>query len=382
MRRSSPLGPLVALAFANSAADAALLPLLPAIRRDLGLTALQTGAILSTTTLAMLATALPIGLLVGRIGARRLLLAAALLIPLSLALQAAAPGLPALLAGRFAFGVSFGVVWVVGPARAMADGRGAAGTGRLIAVSGAGWLVGPVLAGVLADAAGWRATFAALAVATAPVAALVALDRAPAASLAAARLRDAFAAVRHDRSAGGATLVSALLGVVTGISGLLAPLVLAANGLSAGEIGVVVGVSAAVWTAAAAVAGRVGPARTNVHALGVGAAALATAWLLPAISLSTAVVIGFLVVSAACRSSIGTLVYAVGAHGASGEASAAASVGVMNLAWGVAAFVSPLAAGAADSEAGVRTAFAAVALLALVLALWLLAPRRPAPAPV
>lgn len=380
MRSFSPLRSLLALAFANGVADASLIPLLPSIRADLGLTALQAGAMLSATTLAMLATALPVGLLAGRLGVGRLLLVASALIPVSLAVLALADGLALVLVARVLFGVSFGIVWVVGPARAMGEGRGAAGTGRLVAVSGAGWLVGPVLAGAVADLAGWRVAFAVLAVLCLPLAALFAFDRSGSSDVRPVRLRDALRAARRDRSAGGATLASGLLGVVTGVTGLLAPLVLAANGLSAGAIGLAVGVSAGVWAVAAALVGRLESRRVNVHALGIGAAVLAAAWVLPVVSLSTAVVVGFLVVSAACRSSIGTLVYAVGARGAGSEGAAAAVIGVMNIAWAVAALAAPLVAGAVDGEAGIRLAFAATALLALALAAWILVPRRVATA--
>ena len=83
------------------------------------------------------------------------------------------------------------------------------------------------------------------------------------------RLRAAFGLVRRNRAIAGAALVSALLGVVGGVSGLLVPLALAANGLSAGAIGLAFGISAAVWIAAAcgrrpaALVGRA-PARASV----------------------------------------------------------------------------------------------------------------------
>lgn len=376
-----PLRSLVVLAFANGVADAALFPLLPEIRRDLDLTALQTGAVLSATTFAMLATAIPIGLLVARVGARKLLLASSLLMPVSLAGQAAAAGLPFLLVSRVAFGVSFGILWVVGPARAAAGGRGAAGTGRLIAASGAGWLVGPVAAGVLADAAGWRAAYAALAAVSLGAVLLVASGRDEDGPVAIVRLRHAFATARHDRSAGGATLVSALLGVITGVSGLLAPLVLSANGLSPSAIGLVVAAAAIVWIAAAALVGRLRAASVDLRAIGIAVVVLSAVWLVPALSLSTAAVAAFLVVSAGCRSSVNTLVYAVGARAAGGDAGAAAVIGVMNLAWAAAALVAPIAAGAVEGDGGTRLAFACTALIALAVGAVLLAPRRsPVPA--
>ena len=147
---------LLALAFMNGIAESSFVPLLPTARDVLGLTPVETGLLLTTTTLAMLVAAMPIGYAANRFGTRAPLLLAAALMPLALAGQAVAGSLALLLAARLLFGLSFGILWVIGPARAAAGGRGAGGTGPLIAASGAGWLVGPVLAGVLADAVGWR----------------------------------------------------------------------------------------------------------------------------------------------------------------------------------------------------------------------------------
>ena len=193
--------------------------------------------------------------------------------------------------------------------------------------------------------------------------------------VAAVRLRSALALVRRDRTVAGAALVCALLGVVTGVTSLLAPLVLSANGLSASAIGLAFGVSASVWIVSATLVGRLRARSVDLRSVGIGVAVLGIAWLLPVASLSTAAVIGFLVVSAACRSSINALVYAVGARAGGGE-SAAAVLGVMNLAWAAAALLAPLAAGAADGDAGIRLAFAFTALTAGVVAAGA-GPRRP-----
>lgn len=379
--RAARLAPLLALAFANSVADSAILPLLPALRSELGLGAVASGALLSATTLALLATAVPLGLVAGRIGMRRLLVAAAALMSAALALLALADGLPGLLAGRALFGVSFGIVWVVGPARAAAR-DGAAGSGRLIAAAGAGLLVGPVLSGAIAELAGWRASFAVLALATLPLLPLLALQEPGAKEPAGVRLRDALATARRDPRAGGATLVSALLGVVTGVTALVSPLVLAANGLEAGAIGLALAVTYAVFTATAALVGRIAREGVGLRTVGLGVGALAAAWFLPVLSLSTLAMLGFLVVSAACRSSVNTLVYALGARAAGGEAQAAAQMGLMTVAFAGTALVAPLAAGLAyGRDGGLQLVFAVTAALAMALSAWMLRPHRTAAMP-
>ena len=133
------------------------------------------------------------------------------------------------------------------------------------------------------------------------------------------RLDAALGLLRGNRAIAGAALVSALLGVVGGVSGLLVPLALAANGLSAGAIGLAFGISAAVWIAAAAVVGRLRASSVHLHAVGLAVAVLAAAWLLPALRLSTLALVAFLLVSTACRSTINALNYAVGARASEGD---------------------------------------------------------------
>ena len=368
---------LLALAVVNGVAEASLVPLLPSIRDDLGMTPVQAGIVLSATTLAMLVVAIPVGVAANRYGTRVPLVMAAGLIPIALLGQALAGSLVLLVAARFLFGLSFGIIWVIAPARAAAAGRGASGTGPLIAASGLGWLIGPVVAGGVADLAGWRIAslvLAAGALLLIPLIARYAEPRRTGERLQRVRLGAALGLVRRDRAIAGAALVSALLGVVGGVSGLLLPLALAGNGLSAGGIGLAFGIAAAVWIAAAALVGRLRASAVHLRGVGVAVAVLAGAWLLPAFGLSTFALLAFLLVSTGCRSAINALNFAVGVRASSGD-SAPAVIGVMNLAWAVMALSTPLLAGLADGSAGVRAAFAATAVAAAGVAIVLLLPR-------
>ena len=80
-----------------------------------------------------------------------------------------ATGLGMLMAGRALFGLSFAILWTVAPAVAAGSDRGAAGTGRLIAAAGAGWLIGPAFSGVMTDMWGYRVAFVAIALGTLPL---------------------------------------------------------------------------------------------------------------------------------------------------------------------------------------------------------------------
>ena len=374
-RRDRALLAVSALAFASAVADAALLPVLPTLQDRFGLSGVHMGALLSAATIVTLATSVPIGLLAGRIGSRRLLLASATLLPLSLLVQAFANGLVVLMAGRALFGLSFGILWTVAPAVAAGSGRGASGAGRLIASAGAGWLVGPLLAGAVTDVRGYEAAFVTIALLTLPLVAALAGGRSPEERVPPARLRDTIAAARRERALASALLVTALLGVVTGVSGLLAPLVLADNGLTAGGIGAVIALSAAIFTAGGAVSTRIPSARINIRLVGGAAAVLGVTFLIPTVSFSTFAVIGFLVLGAGARAVLNTVVYALARAHVPTEALATPIVGVMNVAWAAAALVAPVAAGVALSAGGAKWAFLATATTSLAVAAWMLLPQ-------
>ncbi len=374
-RRDRALLAVAALAFASAVADAALLPVLPTLQERFGLSGVQMGALLSAATVVTLATSIPIGLLAGRIGSRRLLLASAALLPVSLIVQGLANGLGLLMVGRALFGLSFGILWTIAPAVAAGSGRRAAGVGRLIASAGAGWLVGPILSGIVTDVWGYQAAFATIAVLTIPLVGVLACDRSADDRAPAAPLRDAIAAAGKERALAGAMLVTALLGVVTGVSGLLAPIVLADNGLTAGGIGAVIALSAVIFTASGAMSTRIPSSRINVRVVGATAAVLAATFLIPMVSFSTFAVIGFLVLGAGARAVLNTVVYALARSHVPTEALATPIVGVMNVTWAAAALAAPLAAGVALSAGGAKWAFVATAITGFAVAVWMLRPQ-------
>ena len=235
--------------------------------------------------------------------------------PLALVGQALAGRLEAVLAARLLFGLSFGILWVIGPARAAAGGRGAGGTGPLIAASGAGWLVGPVIAGAIADASGWRVASALLAVLTLPLVPLVAryaAPRLPGEYVESLRLRAAVGLVRRNRAIAGAALVSALLGVVGGVSGVLVPLALdAERAVRRGGSGSRSGSRPPSGSASASVVGRLRASAVHLRGVGIVVAVLAA----PGCSRpcgSDARLVASWSSRPACRSTINALNYAVG----------------------------------------------------------------------
>ncbi len=371
--------PLGLLALANGAAEAAFLPLIPTIRDDLELSGAEVGAFFAASTFSVLVTSVPAGQLAARFGARWLLLASALLGPAALVLMAAAPGLSALLAARLLYGVAFAIIWSVAPGVAAARVPGAGGSGVVVAASGIGWLIGPALSGVLAQGFGWRIPLVVIAVATLP-SALPFIRRPTHDTLARpVPLRETIALLSRSRRAAWAAVLSGLLGVVTGAIGVLVPTVLSENGVPASGIGFAIAVSAGVWALAAACSGRIGKGRIDVRLAGVAAAALAACWIVPLVSLSSAAVVGFLLLAAACRALLGTLVYPLGALSADGESGVAALSGLLNLAWAAPALIVPVLVGFAQEQGATRPVFGVVCLLVATVAAGILgSTRRPA----
>src|ERR1700722_10889030 len=126
MTRGTGTGPfrllMYGLILASAAAQFALVPVMPAYAHRLGLSGFQQGLVLGATGLGSLAVSVPAGTLSDRFGARRITLAAGLLMAAATFGQALAGSFPALLAARLAFGAGYGVVWTAGrwPAQAWA----------------------------------------------------------------------------------------------------------------------------------------------------------------------------------------------------------------------------------------------------------------------
>ena len=165
-------------------------------------------------------------------------------------------------------------------------------------------------------------------------------------------------AARNEHALGGAMVVTALLGAVSGVSGLLAPLVLAGNGLSAGAIGTAIALSAVIFMTSGALSSRIPSVRVDVRLVGATAAMVGATFLIPFASFSTVAVILFLVVSAGARAVLVTVVYALARSRVPREGLAVPIGGLMNVMWAAMALVAPLAAGVGAerrrSEVGVR----------------------------
>src|SRR6516164_4609351 len=247
------------LILASAAAQFALVPVMPGYTRQFGLSGFQQGMVLGATGLAALAVSLPTGTLSDRFGARRITLAAGLLMAAATLAQAVAGGFPALFAARLAFGAGYGMVWTAGLCW-LADVGGPSALGGSVASAGVGGVAGPAVSGALAEHLGpavpLLATAAGFAVVTAGLATLRVVPRPVAPRSAAVVVAAAATAGRWaaalDRDLIGAAAAVVTAGLSTGACALLVPAQLHVAGASSGQIGLYFAVAGILFAAGSA----------------------------------------------------------------------------------------------------------------------------------
>ena len=241
----------------------------------------------------------------------------------------------------------------------------------MIAASGLGWLIGPVVAGGVADVAGWRIASLVLAVVRAPAhpadralcrAAPHGREAREGALRGGARARPPQSRDRgrgarqrpprhRRRGLGAAAARSHSRATVSRPAASGSP---SASRLPSG--------SPLQRSSAGCV-----PRRCISAASGSPSRSSPAPGCSPPLGSRRFALLAFLLVSTGCRSAINALNFAVGVRASSGD-SAPAVIGVMNLAWAVMALSTPLLAGLADGSAGVRAAFALTGLAAAAVA--------------
>ena len=375
MRRMFVL--MYALVFLDEIALLGLVPLLPGYTRSYDLSTAEAGALLSAAPLAIVIASIPAGRLSDKFGARRVTLAAGVLIAVSTAGTAAASGFAVLLLTRAAFGLASGTIWSAGLAwigDSASDVRRSAALGTVITIAGVGGMAGPVFCGFLAEHVGRGAPWAVVSGATVLV--VVALAAAnPGRSVAHEHLplRHITGKMRSEPLLVGAVAIMLLGGVGDGIVNLIAPLQLSDNGLSEGRIGLWFSVGAALFIVASAATTRMGERAVSLRAAAFFAA-LQAAILLPVLVSSATVVIVFMVLA---RFAVAALPYTIGYPlAAVGSARLGLGTGTVNgllgLVWGAGSFVAPPVAGVIADTIGDQAAYGLLVGFCLIMAGWIL----------
>jgi len=347
------------LILASAAAQFALVPVMPVYAHRLGLSGFQQGMVLGATGLATLAVSVPAGTLSDRFGARRITLAAGLLMAAATLAQALAGGFGALLASRLAFGAGYGVVWTAGLCWLAEAGGGPTALGGSVASAGVGGVAGPAASGALTQHLGLAvpllAAAAGFAVITAGLAALRVAPSPVASRPAAAVGRGA--AVTDPGIIGAAAAVVAA-GLSTGACALLVPAQLHVAGASSGQIGLDFAAAGILFAAGSALTAAAGRRAVNLPVLGGGMLALTAALALGVLSTASLAVIVMLCAATAARSVLWTVSYPLAAAAAERRGiGLGAAVGLLNGVWAATAVLGPLAGGLAAEHAGARAAF-------------------------
>ena len=347
------------LILASAAAQFALVPVMPVYAHRLGLSGFQQGMVLGATGLATLAVSVPAGTLSDRFGARRITLAAGLLMAAATLAQALAGGFGALLASRLAFGAGYGVVWTAGLCWLAEAGGGPTALGGSVASAGVGGVAGPAASGALTQHLGLAvpllAAAAGFAVITAGLAALR-VAPSPVASRPAAAVGRGVAVTDPGIIGAAAAVVAA--GLSTGACALLVPAQLHVAGASSGQIGLDFAAAGILFAAGSALTAAAGRRAVNLPVLGGGMLALTAALALGVLSTASLAVIVMLCAATAARSVLWTVSYPLAAAAAERRGiGLGAAVGLLNGVWAATAVLGPLAGGLAAEHAGARAAF-------------------------
>jgi MFS family permease len=364
MTRATGTGPfrllMYGLILASAAAQFALVPVMPVYAHRLGLSGFQQGLVLGATGLASLAVSVPAGTLSDRFGARRITLAAGVLMAAATFGQALAGSFPALLAARLAFGAGYGVVWTAGLCWLAAGAAGPRALGGSVASAGVGGVAGPAVSGALTQHLGLAvpllATGAGFALITAGLAALR-VAPGPATPRRQARPASLRAAVR-DRGVIGAAAAVVTAGLSTGACALLVPAQLHLAGAASGQIGLAFAAAGILFAAGSALTTAAGRRAVTLPVTCAGMLALTAALALGVLSTAPVILIVMLCAATAARSVLWTVSYPLAAEAAGRRGiGLGATVGLLNGIWAATAVLGPLGAGLAAQHLGGRAAF-------------------------
>jgi predicted MFS family arabinose efflux permease len=347
-----------------------IVPLLPEYAHKFGLSGVQQGMLLGATAFATMAVAVPAGALADRLGARRLTLIAGGLMALAMVAEAVAPSFSVLLVARLVFGAGYGIVWTAGLAWLAGVSPEGSGLGGTVACSGFGAIIGPVLAGGLAEAVGLATPFLGAAVVLAAVTAALATVRlpSPASIVAPAGLRHSIGGIVGNRGIVAATAAVVIAGLTWSVSYLLVPQELHATGVSPATIGVILSAAGAVFvigsTATTSLRTRVIRPRVIFMAIVAAAFAFTPGMISAAPLAATAVLVG----SSVARSVLWTVGYPLAARGAEQTGVGVGVVmGYLQAVWAMTSVITPLAAGTMTGSLSSSAIFSLSAVCCLVV---------------
>jgi MFS transporter, DHA1 family, solute carrier family 18 (vesicular amine transporter), member 1/2 len=384
MRRSALM--LYLGIFVGEVVWTALVPLVPTYSQRFNLSKLESGMLLASASLTILAVSIPASVLGDRFGPRRLTLWAMALMAASDLGTGLAGSFWQLLLARMAFGIAFGIVWTTGVAwlGEVAGAKQARALSLTVTTAGLGGITGPGFAGIAVQRYGLATPF----VASAALTALVFAAMATTPSGTGQRPATTVPLTQTIRNAAGERLilVSLLLmslgGFIGGAVNLLAPLQLHRNGMSASLIGLVFSIAALTFIASSAMVARFGERAASVRVGWLSAALIALALTVVVASHSTAAVVGFLLARGPVSALMFTITFPLGVVGARRAGiSLTAIAALLNIVWSASALVGPIAAGALAQATSARATYLCLIVAALASAVWMARSQRAADTP-
>lgn len=357
------------LVLASAGMQFAVVPVLPDYAQRFGLSGLQQGLVLGSTGLAALAVSLPAGVLADRFGARRLTLSAGLLMAIAMLVQALAGSFAPLLLGRLLFGIGYAVVWTAGLSWLAEVAPGGQGLSGSVASAGLGGVAGPAMAGVLVQYFGLASPFYLAAAFFAVLTGGLALFRTPLATPAPSPpMGRSLRAATSDRMTLAAAAAIVTAGGTTGVSALLVPSLLHADGAPPGRIGLVFALAGMVFFAGSALTAYAGRRAVRTSVILAGMLALALAFSPAALTSAPIAIVAMLCATTAARSVLWTVSYPLAAAGAERSGAGLGVVmGLLNGVWAVTVLLGPLVAALAARVASPQAVFALTAAACIVV---------------
>ncbi len=345
---------IYALALGSSSFQMAIVPLLGTYGRRFGLTGFEEGMLLAATALSTVAVSVPAGALADRFGARRLTIAAGWLMAIAMLIEAVAPSFSVLLLSRLLFGAGYGIVWTAGLAWLAGVSPDGSGLGGTVACSGFGGIVGPVLAGSLAQTLGLGVPFLVAAIVLGALTIVMTFSPLPSAEVAVepSSFRRSAGGIVHNRAIVAASAAVIASGLTWSVSYLLVPVQLHAAGISAGAIGLVLSAAAAVFVIGSMTTSSIGARLVRPRVIFIAIAAAALAFLPGVLSSGPLAMTAVLCGAAIARSVLWSVCYPLAAQGAERMGLGVGVVmGYLQAVWAVTSVISPLAAGALTGAA-------------------------------
>ncbi len=370
-----------AVVFVDTMFYAAVVPLLPALTRDLHLSKASAGVLTAGYALGTLVGSIPGGMLAARAGPRVTIYAGLFLMGSSSLAFAFLDNVAGLDGARFVQGFggactwSGSLAWLIGE---VPIGRRGSVIGGALAAGIAGALFGPVI-GTLAHALGRGPVFSAVAVVAGGLAAAVALLPAPSAQPLEVGPAVLLEEVRRPAIALSMWLV-ALPAVASGVVNVLAPLRLSELGASALGIGATFLIAAAAEAVISPAVGHVSDRRGRMFPLRIGLAAAGIVLFGFTLSETVLVVASIVVLSAVALGIFWAPAMAMLSDSAESTGLGQGyAMALINLAWAAGQIAGAAGGGALAKAAGDALPFAlSAALCAATLGLVLARPVRAA----